>query len=300
MMGLPLVFATPAVLIALAALPVIWWLLRITPPRPQILGYGPTRSVVSQIGAAEKTPSKSPWWLTALRLLVAGAVIVALAGPVYKPSADEAPGQGPLLIVVDNGWASAPHWPAIAETARRIVRIAEEADRPISLLATAESANQDLAPTDAAATMTRLDALLPRPFAARHAEHIPALTAAADSTAFGGVAWLSDGVGGTGVAAFAEFIEERIGAPAVVYADRRSDLFGLKPPVGHADALAVPVIRRDAGAAAGGIVRAHDLQGRVIGETPFTIAAGERSGEARFALPVELRNEIVRVDIARA
>jgi hypothetical protein len=300
MMGLPLVFATPAVLIALAALPVIWWLLRITPPRPQILGYGPTRSVVRQIGAEEKTPSKSPWWLTALRLLVAGGVIVALAGPVYKPSADEAPGQGPLLMVVDNGWASAPHWPAIAETARRIVRLAEEADRPISLLATAESTNQDLAPTDAAATMTRLDALLPRPFAARHAEHIPALTAAADDTAFGGVAWLSDGVGGTGVAAFAEFLEERIGAPAVVYADRRSDLFGLKPPVGHADALVVPVIRRDAGAAAGGIVRAHDLQGRVIGEAPFTIAAGERSGEARFALPVELRNEIVRVDIARA
>ena len=49
MMGLPLAFTAPAVLIALAALPVIWWLLRITPPRPQILGYGPTRSVVRQI-----------------------------------------------------------------------------------------------------------------------------------------------------------------------------------------------------------------------------------------------------------
>jgi hypothetical protein len=38
----------------------------------------------------------------------------------------------------------------------------------------------------------------------------------------------------------------------------------------------------------------------VIGEAPFALAAGERGGTARFPLPVELRNEIVRVDVAGA
>ena len=40
MMGLPLAFAAPAVLAALVALPIIWWLLRLTPPRPRPLLAG--------------------------------------------------------------------------------------------------------------------------------------------------------------------------------------------------------------------------------------------------------------------
>jgi hypothetical protein len=300
MIGLPIAFAAPAVLLALVLLPAIWWLLRITPPRPRILAYGPTRSVVSQIGEEEKTPAKSPWWLTALRLLLATAVIVALAGPIYKPSSEEAPGSGPLLIIVETGWSSAPHWPAIVDTARRVIRLAENTDRPISLLATAESTNQDLAPTDATEILARLDALAPRPYYADHVALLPALTVATDETDFGGVAWLSDGVGGAGVDTLAEFISSRIAAPAVVYSDPGGELFGLTPPEGQIDALVVPVDRRDGDNAAGGIVRAYDLQGRVIGEAPFALAAGERGGTARFPLPVELRNEIVRVDVAGA
>lgn len=300
MMGLPFAFAAPAVLLALVLLPAIWWLLRVTPPRPRIFAYGPTRSVVSRIGEEEKTPSKSPWWLTALRLLLAAAVIIALAGPIYKPSSEEAPGDGPILIVVENGWSSAPLWPAIVDTARRVIRLAESADRPTALLATAESANQDLAPTDVAETLARLDALAPRPFVADHAALLPVLTSAAEETDFGGVAWLSDGVGGASVDAFTAFLGERIAAPTVIYSDESKELFGLQPPQGQVDALVVPVIRRDSTAAAGGIVRAYDLQGRVIGESPFTLGAGEASGTAEFGLPVELRNEIVRVDIAGA
>ena len=35
MFGLPLVFAFPAVLLALAGLPVLYYLLRVTPPQPE-------------------------------------------------------------------------------------------------------------------------------------------------------------------------------------------------------------------------------------------------------------------------
>ena len=300
MMGLPLAFAAPALLIALAALPVIWWLLRVTPPRPQVLGYGPTRSVVRQLGEQEKTPSKTPWWLTALRLLLAAAVIFALAGPVYKPATEQVPGQGPLLIVIDNGWASAPRWIEMTETARRIIQLADAQSRPMSLLATAEAPNQDLAPADAATILSRLDSLSPRPYAGDRAALLPTLSAAIGEAPFGGVTWLSDGVGGDDVDAFAAFLGERIAAPGIIYADRRSDLFGLKPVIGSAEALDVPVIRRDTGPAAAGQVRAHDMQGRIIGEAPFSFAPGAAETTARFDLPVELRNEILRLDIAGA
>ncbi len=45
MIGLPIAFATPAMLGALLLLPVIWWLLRLTPPKPRAERFPPTRLV---------------------------------------------------------------------------------------------------------------------------------------------------------------------------------------------------------------------------------------------------------------
>jgi hypothetical protein len=295
MSGLPIAFTAPAMLTALLLLPVIWWLLRLTPPKPRSERFPPTRLLL-EIAKKEEQPARSPWWLTALRLTLAAAIIVALAGPVYRPSAEVAPGSGPLLLIVENGWGSAPHWQATIDTAHRIIRIAGDAGRPMALLATAEPGNQPLAPTDAAATLKRLDALGPRPYAADHAALRPALEAAVNANPFGGIAWLSDGLGGPDVDAFAKFLGDRVKAPAVVYADTTSDLFGLKPPSGSADALTIPIIRRDSSSVAGGQVRALDLKGRVIGEAPFTFAAGKATADAKFTLPVELRNQIVRLE----
>ena len=41
--GLPLAFAQPLVLLGLASLPVLWWLLRLVPPRPRRIDFPPTR-----------------------------------------------------------------------------------------------------------------------------------------------------------------------------------------------------------------------------------------------------------------
>jgi hypothetical protein len=43
MSWLPLSFGFPAVLFGLLALPVIWWLLRLTPPKPQTELFPPLR-----------------------------------------------------------------------------------------------------------------------------------------------------------------------------------------------------------------------------------------------------------------
>ncbi|MBO6860419.1 BatA domain-containing protein, partial [Roseibium sp.] len=78
--GLPLTFTAPWILTALALLPVIWWLLRLTPPRPREIRFPPTRLLIG-IDQHEETPQRSPWWLTLLRLLMAAILIIALAGP---------------------------------------------------------------------------------------------------------------------------------------------------------------------------------------------------------------------------
>ena len=94
MMGLPLAFTEPLLLIGLVSLPVLWWLLRVMPPRPRRIEFPPTR-LLFDIAPREETPSRTPWWLTALRLLAA-----ALAP-------DEVP--APLVAVLDEATRRSAH-----------------------------------------------------------------------------------------------------------------------------------------------------------------------------------------------
>ncbi len=71
----------------------------------------------------------------------------------------------------------------------------------------------------------------------------------------------------------------------------------LGAPVNGADALSVPVQRLDASAPAAGVLRASDLRGRAIGSQPFAFEAGARVQQVRFDLPLELRNEVFRLEI---
>ena len=84
MMGLPLAFAQPLVLLGLLSLPVLWWLLRLMPPRPRRVEFPPTR-LLFDITPKEETPARTPWWLTLLRLMLATLVILAAAGPLWNP-----------------------------------------------------------------------------------------------------------------------------------------------------------------------------------------------------------------------
>ena len=93
--ALPLrVFTTPAVLLALATLPALWLLLRVTPPQPRRIDFPPLKLILDLVPRQE-TPARTPWWLLLLRLIVAGLVIVAMAGPVWNPAKDTARGSGP-------------------------------------------------------------------------------------------------------------------------------------------------------------------------------------------------------------
>ena len=82
--GLPLGFAQPLVLLGLLSLPVLWWLLRLVPPRPRRIKFPPTR-LLFEIAPKEETPARTPWWLTLLRLTLAALVIIAAAGPLWNP-----------------------------------------------------------------------------------------------------------------------------------------------------------------------------------------------------------------------
>ena len=296
MFGLPLAFTSPFVLAALVSLPVIWWLLRFTPPRPREVAFPPTRLLLD-VEKNEETPARSPWWLTLLRLLMAAILILALAGPVWRPLADTGSGTGPLWLILDNGWTAAPDWDARITTAERLIDGAESDGRPVLIAASADGPGQALTPTGANEARDRLRALEPRSWASRPDELLTGLRDEATNAAPGSVTWLQDGLGGEAATRFAEALPGIAGdARTSVYMSETLPA-GLKAVRNDANALTATVVRDGSAAAREISVQALDMKGLVIAEAQAQFEAGARAAEVRFELPVELRNEIARLQI---
>src|SRR6202140_1725317 len=106
LMGLPLAFAEPLVLLGLLSLPILGWLLRLTPPQPRRIDFPPTR-LLFDLTPKEETPRRTPWWLTLLRLTLAALVILAAAGPMWNPPMGTAEKSPPLALRIDDRAAGA-------------------------------------------------------------------------------------------------------------------------------------------------------------------------------------------------
>src|SRR5579871_762866 len=119
----PLAFAAPWLLLGLASLPILWWLLRVTPPAPRRVRFPALRLLLGLV-PREETPARTPLWLILLRMVLAALVILGLAQPLLNPTARLA-GSGPLVLVVDNGWAAAHDWPARQRLMEELIAQAE-------------------------------------------------------------------------------------------------------------------------------------------------------------------------------
>src|ERR1700753_2784170 len=126
-------FGAPWILAALFALPVLWWLLKVTPPQPRRILFPPLRLLLG-LKDEEQTPAHTPWWLLLLRLIAAALLILALADPLLG-RAVKLLGDGPLVIMVDNGWAAAKNWDQRQTLIADLLRAA--GDRPVAIIPTA-------------------------------------------------------------------------------------------------------------------------------------------------------------------
>jgi hypothetical protein len=297
MMGLPLGFASPLVLLGLLSLPVLWWLLRLIPPRPLRVHFPPTR-LLFDIAPKEETPARTPWWLTLLRLSLAALVIIAAAGPLWNPPVATSSGASSLALLIDDGWSAAAHWEARLRTAEDIIARAEADNRGIALVPLSETV-RDISLEPPAAARVRLRQLKPRPHTVERTDAIPNVGRFLAATPDVEVVWLSDGVdagrGADFIDALRRTTEQR---PITVVEGGIPPAHALTAADNAAGALTVKVLRAATGADGSGVIRALDLKGLPLGETRFSFKAGERESEAELPLPVEIRNDIARLEIA--
>jgi hypothetical protein len=296
MLGLPLAFTAPLVLGALALLPVLYYLLRLTPPRPREIAFPPLKLILD-LQPKEETPARTPWWLLLLRLLLAALVIMAMAGPLWNPPPQGEGGRGPLLVVLDDGWPSAVRWEQRTASAAQAITAAARQGRPSALVVTSEAARA-IGMADPQATAERLRALQPTPYSPDRMITLEPVKAFLAANTGSQILWISSGLELGNARKFAEGLRAAAGADASIRV-----LLADQSPVAAVEAINAPgaleILLRRAGASApsSGVLKAYDLKGLSIGETPFDFGSANQT-KGKFDLPIELRNEIARVEIA--
>jgi Domain of unknown function (DUF4159)/Aerotolerance regulator N-terminal len=294
--GLPLSFAEPILLLGLLSLPVLWWLLRVMPPRPRRIEFPPTR-LLFDIAPKEETPSRTPWWLTALRLLAAALIILAAAGPIWNPQTGVAGSRAPLVILLDDGWSAAASWDTRIKAADELIANADSDRRAVALVALSEPA-RDITLMPAGNARVALRQLTPKPYSVERVETLPAIGRFLKATGDCDIAWLSDGVDTGRGPEFLAGLNKTIGDRTLtVFEGGVASAQALVAAENAAARMTVKVLRTDGGVAAG-VVRALDLKGSPIGEARYSFGPQDRETEAAFDLPVELRNDIARLEIS--
>jgi Domain of unknown function (DUF4159)/Aerotolerance regulator N-terminal len=291
-------FLQPWILAALAALPAIWWLLRLTPPSPQLVVFPPTR-LLKDLKSTEETPAHSPWWLTALRMLLAALIIFALARPVLNPDHQTFTGSGPVLLVIDNGWASATHWPERREAIESAIDRAGRDGLTVVLAPTArgQPVSDPLSPDQA---RERVGGLAPEPYAPDRAALAATLEKQLGGKTDFSVLWLTDGLDygeGEGSAATLRKLAGSTGSFAVLRPENDNAALALGQASGDGGELEARVLSGIDGPRSGA-VKAVTGRGEPLGEARFAIPEGAREATTRFDLPLEIRNQVARIEIA--
>ncbi len=288
----PFLFGAPWALAALAALPALWWLMRATPPPPQRTQFPPTR-LLQGLRTEDESRERAPWWLFLFRALAATLLILAFARPSLAPTAAETAMGGRTLIVIDDGWTSAPFW---ADTRAAAVAAATQAERtgaPVFVLLTAPSAR----PRDPGEAMTAADAksligrLEPRPWRPNRAQAAERLAQTRGN--FDRIVWITDGLNDDGARRLAAELQRRGNVTARLPAQAaRAVVAGSVTPQG-----VVAEVRRAPGGAGGAAIAAETAEGRSLGAAEVRFEGGAINGSAHIELPPEIAARAARVRI---
>lgn len=287
-------FTAPWLLLALAALPVLWLLLRAVPPAPVRRRF-PGVALLLGLRDDDSVTDRTPWWLLLMRMLAVAALIVGLAGPVLNPQRDEAAASGPMLIVLDGSWASARDWPTRQALIETLLDDAARAARPVALMRLTDP--EPLVFRAADAWRGLLSGAAPQPWEPT----IDAMAQAADMLGNDNfeTRWLSDGLNREGRETLLAALSAR---GTVTVHESPAPILGLRPARINDGAVEVTALRARPGPEREITVEAHgrDPSGtpRVLATLPLTFAQGETEAQGALSLPAELRARLSRLEIA--
>ncbi|MCH2078543.1 MAG: DUF4159 domain-containing protein [Rhodobacteraceae bacterium] len=292
----PLGFAAPLLLVTLAALPILWVLLRAVPPAP-IRRRFPGVALLLGLTDDETQTDKTPWWLLLLRMLAVAAAIIGFAGPVLNPEADDA-GNGPILVLMDGGWAEAPAWNARLERIEALLADASRDGRPVAIAQLTEADASEITFQAAESWQPRLAGFEPQPWMPDEAAHEAFAARVADVDGFE-TFWMSDGIARPGRDALLGVLETK--GEVRAFESPRA-VFALEPVRFEEGEIRLTGHRLSGAGDQTATVNAYgrDPSGveRVLATASLEFVDGAAQAGTALVLPPELRNRITRLQVA--
>ncbi len=202
----PLFFAQPWALIGLIALPIIFWLMRATPPAPQRATL-PSLALLDGLNPDEETPANTPWWIIALRFTAAAAAIIGFSQPVFQPVPQNAVASNTsTLVIVDDGWTSANQWSDITKTISSATDQVTDTGGDIRIIFSASLKRELDTALGAEDLRKRLQLTAPSPWSPNHTETLSLIQEADFEPSH--ILWMSDGFEHTGTNGLTEYLSD--------------------------------------------------------------------------------------------
>jgi Domain of unknown function (DUF4159)/Aerotolerance regulator N-terminal len=295
-----LTFTTPVALAALMLLPLIWWLLRFTPPKPQTIKFPPLRLLLELVNRQEQ-PDKTPWWLMLLRLAIAALVILGVSHPFFAPGQSLGASNTPLLLVVDDTWAAAKNWTDRKTALTNIINASRETGSAINIATTAPTARAtDVVSANADVALDQVAALEPKALNADRAGLMRRLKADFGASKGLRVVWLSDGLDQASALEFSNGLASLANGKAnveVLLPDASALPAVFAAPTLENGDLKIHVVRTAGSSSRELGVRALATNGRTLANTTLRFTSSAMQATTTLDLPLELRNEVQRVEI---
>lgn len=289
-----LTFLSPWILSALIAVPLLWWLLRVMPPRARVVRL-PSFFLLQGLATAQKSAAQTPWWLLLLRALAVTLFIIAFADPVLHPAADMFGGKkGNVLIVVDNGWAAASHWQARQEKLRDYLQQVRRNHLPVIFLPTAPSAEdghvRSYGPMDPVEAEEWVNRLKPQPWPSAPEEAAQVVQKVLAEHGAAHTIFLSDGL-----ATAPELLKI---ARTLVTDDQVNTPYILRQTAQKKNEISFSLERLSTMAQDKPLqLLAWSDAGSVIDELKLNFPAGERGHDFSWEMLPEVRNKAVRLSL---
>lgn len=286
----PVTFLAPLALLGLLVLPLIWWILQVTPPQPKQADFPPLR-ILQDVMTEEETPDSTPLWLLLFRLFLAALIAIALASPIISSKAAET--SRPLTLVIDNGWDAAPNFTTIIRDAEARITKARRDNLEVLLLSTAGN-QKTVSFAPASDAMNRLKTLSVSAQPSNRSTAAAVLKGADISKS--DAVWLSSDIDFGNSETLGKALTQ---ARSVTrYTPLPENRVLLSSTVTEtADGFRAVYVNPGADSARTVEITAHDRGGSVIARSTARFTPGVKTAEAEFELPADLRN---RVAVLRA
>lgn len=295
MSAIPFAFGFPIALFGLLLLPVIWWLNRLTPPKPTQEPFAPFE-ILARVLKKEDTPAKSPWWLTLLRVLLAALIIIALAEPILNPREERLVAQGPVLMIVDNSWSSAPDWQQYQDTANAFIDEAENNDLPV-IIAQSTSVQNDLSLGTADQARQVLASFEPVPIQPYQSDIITPIETALAGRKIDTAIILTNNVEAENTETFFQDLLRLAPNRLEFVTPNNTNLVGITSAQNESTSVTVGLTRLSDQTNATYEISGYDIKSRPIINGEIMFESGEQTKTANLTAPFELLNDVVRLSV---